>query len=84
MDKTLAREIYRRLDRIEDIARELERSFERPPGSQDTRGFDQKCREIRVHSSWIGEHLDDQDPDEWTRTGSIPIVTDPSSTHLMR
>ncbi|MEL7059169.1 MAG: hypothetical protein AAGN46_03985 [Acidobacteriota bacterium] len=80
MDGNLSREIYRRLERISDIAREIEQAFERPLGCQDTRGFDHKCREIRTHSEWITEHLEDQDDEAWTRTGSFPVVHDEPST----
>ncbi|MCG8459357.1 MAG: hypothetical protein MI919_24025 [Holophagales bacterium] len=70
MDDALSREIRRRLDRIKDIARELETVFEHPPGLLDTRGFDRKCREMTVHCDWIGANLSSEGH-EWM-TGSRP------------
>lgn len=73
MNDALEREIRRRLERIRELTREVSVAFGADPGLVETRGFDRKCSEVVVHADWIGDHLDDEG-DDWTATGSFPIV----------
>ena len=73
MDKALEREISRRLDRIEDITRDLEVVFGKTPGLMDTRGYDRKCGEVRVHCDWIRSHMGDRSH-EWMQTDRSVVL----------
>ena len=73
MSDALEREIRRRLERIQELTREVSVAFGDSMGLVDTRGFDRKCAEIEVHARWVSEHLGAEGED-WTATGSFPIV----------
>ena len=63
MDEALEREICRRLDRIQDITRDLEAVLGQSQGLMDARGYDRKCGEVRVHCDWIRNHMGDRGQD---------------------
>lgn len=73
MSDALEREIRRRLERIQELTREVSVAFGDAPGLVDTRGFDRKCAEIVVHADWVSDHLDAEGED-WTNTGSFPAL----------
>lgn len=73
MDDALEREICRRLDRIKDLTRDLEMAFGHSPGLIDTRGYDRKCGEVRVHCDWIRAHMGDRSQD-WMQTDSSVLA----------
>ncbi len=58
MDTRLVEEIKRRLDRVKELAQEIEDVPNLLPDLWTMRGIDKRCQEIKEHIGWIESRLD--------------------------